>query len=310
MHSPSTDHEAWISLALPTLGVVVLVLAGACLIAGSRARRVVGITVALTSLLLPWLMPQDLLLTRALLSLCATLGCIRAIDLLKLSWPAPRRLVHVLSGVDTRRLVRGPPRLLAVPLIQGLSWQALALLGYLVLITPEPRGTLIFWLARWGSVGVMAYAGVSAGYALVRVVYSLLGWTTPVLHDLPLRARSVQELWGQRWARLVSTWLAETVFRPWARRKRPGLGALLAFFGSAAFHAYGVWVALGFVRGASMAACMFGYFIVQAGVMGVERVMGVRRWLPWAGHTWTVFWMLLTAPMFVEPAARVLGQAP
>jgi hypothetical protein len=120
----------------------------------------------------------------------------------------------------------------------------------------------------------------------------------------------VQELWGQRWARPVSRWLGEHVFRPLARRRRPGLGALLAFAGSAAFHAYGAWVGLGLVEGLPMAACVLAYFLVQAVIIAMERWLGVRRWPPWAGHAWTVGWMVVTAPLFVEPAAQVVLRGP
>src|SRR5664279_2002316 len=101
--------------------------------------------------------------------------------------------------------------------------------------------------------------------------YSALGFDTPPLHIAPVRSRSVQELWGERWARPISDWLSETFFRPWARRRRPLLGIVLAFSVSAAFHAYAVWVGFGFSAGAAMAALTFGYFVAQAFVMALER---------------------------------------
>jgi len=36
----------------------------------------------------------------------------------------------------------------------------------------------------------------------------------------------------------------------------------------------------------------------------------VKKWAPWAGHLWTVTLMLATAPMFLEPTARILGMEP
>jgi hypothetical protein len=56
-----------------------------------------------------------------------------------------------------------------------------------------------------------------------------------------------------------------------------------------------------------MGACTFAYFVAQGAIMKLERVAGVRRWAPWAGHAWTVVWMLALAPGFVEPIVQGLG---
>jgi hypothetical protein len=291
---------------LPLLGVT-LVLSGACVVGGSRVRRWAGVGVALSSMLLPWGMPPGYPLTRGVFALILTIGCMRVGDLRRGQWSLARRLRHVVSVVDSRRLVPGPPRLLGRNLVSGLLWLALALLGYRGLELRLGEGP-VFWVVRWGTCGVLTYSAVSAGYALWEAAYVAFGLATQTLHRAPILSRSVQELWGERWALPVTAWLGETFFRPFARRRRPVLGALLAFTASAAFHAYAVWVALGFEEGATMAGLMFAYFVVQAGVMGIERTVGVRSWVPWAGHVWTVSMMVVTAPLFLEPCARVLVQ--
>ena len=213
-----------------------------------------------------------------------------------------------MSVADTRRLVKTRPTFQARRLGIGIAWLLVAGVGLTTLNLPlRIAPGFLLLAARWGSTLLVTYGAISAGYALAETIYAALGFETPLLHDAPLRARSVRELWGERWARPVGTWLGETFFRPYARRRRPVVGALAAFGGSAAFHAYVAWVALGVVDGFLMAACVFGFFMAQAVVMALEGALGVKKWAPWAGHTWTVLWMLGTAPLFIEPTARVLA---
>jgi hypothetical protein len=290
----------------PLLGAIFILFA-ACCTAGSRGRRALGIALALTALLPPWLVPPEHPLVRAGSALVAFTGVMRVIDLYRGQWPLRERLGHVVSVVDTRRLVRAPPRLDARALLAGLAWLLVAVASYRVLRAPVSLGGASFWLERWGCGLAIIYAGVAALYPLLAVAYGAIGFVTPPLHVAPVMSRSVQELWGERWARPISAWLGETFFRPYARRRRPLGGALVAFAASATFHAYVTWVALGLVNGLAMAGCMFAYFVVQAVVMAIERTIGARRWSPRAGHAWTVGCMLATAPLFLEPAVRVLG---
>jgi hypothetical protein len=290
----------------PFLGAIIVLLAAAWT-TGSTTRRRSGVALGLTAVLPQWLMPAEPALLRGASALVACVGCMRVIDLYRGQWALGGRLLHVLSIVDTRRLARTERRLPVEALVETLAWGLVAGAAYGALFLPLPHARLLSWATRWALGLVVAYAGVSAGYRLADVVYAALGFRTPPTHLAPALSRSVQELWGQRWARPISTWLGETFFLPYARRRRPVMGAFLAFVVSAAFHAYAVWIALGLVRGLPMAASMFAYFVAQAGVMGTERVLGVRTWRGWAGRTWTVCWMLATSPLFLEPAVRTLG---
>jgi len=87
----------------------------------------------------------------------------------------------------------------------------------------------------------------------------------------------VQEFWGRRWNLTVSAWLAETFFRPLARRGKPLLGVFVAFFVSAMLHAYICEAAMGL----GMAAMMLAYFGVQGAIVGIELLLGVARWGPY-----------------------------
>jgi hypothetical protein len=291
---------------LPLLVATVIILTGALVTTGSGARRAAGLAVTLTSMACPWVVPGEHSLVRAIYGLIATAGCARVADLCRGDWSIGSRLRHVASPADSRTLVRVPRRIVGARLAAGLGWLVLGLAaGGLVYVQTETL-TVGYWARRWVAGAVGVYAVIEAGYALAHVAYSAVGLEPLPLHVVPILSRSVQELWGQRWARPVSRWLGDYIFRPLARRRRPVLGALLAFGASAAFHAYGAWVGLGLVKGLPMAACVLAYFLVQAVVIAMERRLGVRKWAPWAGHVWTVGWMLITAPLFVEPAAEVI----
>jgi hypothetical protein len=297
------------AILVPNLVAWLLVLLAALWTSGPPWRRATGIGVALCAFLPPWFLPENEPLVRGVSALIAVIGAMRVLDLRRGAWRVRERLTHVISVVDTRRLVRVPSRADARAVATGLVWLGLALVGYSFLRARPPAAPVAFWAARWGCALVVVYAGVSAGYSFAHTGYALLGFETGALHISPALARSVQELWGERWARPISIWLLETFFRPCARRRRPQTGAVLAFAVSAAFHAYAIWVALGLVRGLTMTGSMLAYFLVQALVIALERSVGVKRWPPWAGHAWTVSWMLATAPLFLEPSVRVLGVA-
>lgn len=290
---------------LPPVLAGLLVLVAAAMATGPRLQRRLGVVIGVASMFLAWLLPPEPPLARGVLALVTFVCTMRVVDLRRGTWSLPARVAHTFSVVDTRVLTRARPRLGFAATLKALAWLATALaagrgLAALHAARAEP------WIARWAIGVVMVYAGVSALYGGLEVGYRAAGWDTPPLHVAPILARSVQEFWGERWARPISRWLGETCFRPWART-RPLTGVLAAFAVSAAFHAYAVWVSLGFVDGLALTAATFAYFVLQGAVMKVERAAGVRRWPAWAGHTWTVVWMLALAPVFVEPILRVLG---
>jgi hypothetical protein len=298
-----------VDLLFPPLLGALLTLAAAGVTAGSRGRRAFGVALGLAAMLPPWLLPSELPWARGGAALVAFAGTMRVVDLARGRWPLAERLRHVVSVVDSRRLVRARPRFDGAAFARALAWGALALAAAWLLRTSRDQEGAARWLWRWGAGLGLVYAAIECLYRVIVCAYGAMGLRTPPLHESPVLARSVQELWGERWARPISLWLGDTFFKPWARRRRPLLGVLLAFAVSAAFHAYAVWVALGVTVGLTMAAWMFAYFALQGLVMAIERVAGVRRWAPVAAHVWTVAWMVLLSPVFVEPAVRVLGLA-
>ena len=271
---------------------------------GSRARRAFAVVLGVGVLVPPWLLPAHLHLLRGAWALVAFTTTMRVVDVARTSWTFRRRVEHVASAVDSRRLVSIPPRLEAGALARLVAWSIVVGAAALVLVRAPPL------VVRWIAGSVVSYAAVSAIYELLTLGYAATGKGVPPLHVAPIFARSVQELWGERWARPINEWLRDTFFRPLARRRMPVLGLVVAFVVSAAFHAYAVWAALGLVRGLAMAGVMFAYFVAQALVMILERALRVTRWPAIAGRAWTIAWMLATAPLFVEPLLRVLGVAP
>ncbi len=275
----------------------------AALNAGTRARRAMGVCLGLSCMAPAWLVPEEHTLIRSLWVMGTFMGAARTVDLARGRWSLGARLVHAFSLVDTRRLVKVSRALETSWLGLFVAWEAVAWGAYEA-IPLASRFTGAAYLAwRWGSAVLFFYALTAGAYPLFRLGYRLAGFATPPLHIEPALSRSVQEFWGERWNRIVSTWLGETFFRPLARRRHPALGGFAAFFASALLHAYIVLVAASLGE----ALVMLAYFVTQAAVIGLERVLGTRRWAPWLGRVWTITWMLATAPLFAEPALRVFG---
>jgi hypothetical protein len=280
-------------------------LAGALLTTGSRARRAVGVVVALSGLAAPWLVPAPHSLVRALLALSTGVGAMRTSDLVSGTWAVAARVVHVLSPVDTRKLLRARPSLDLPSVVKAVLWGGLSYVFlWFTVSTGLHTAGFLHWATRWGGGLAFVYAVIESAYCMLFAIYRAVGFATPPLHCSPALSRSVQELWGQRWAKLVSTWLRETIFRPMARRRRAALGVFLAFLLSALFHAYAALVALGW----GMALLVLAYFLVQGAVVLLETWVNVTRWRAPAAHGWTVAWMVATSPLFVEPALRAMGR--
>lgn len=272
-------------------------LAGAAALLARRAKPVALVLGAAAFLGAPWL-AGPIPLLRGLSALLGGVGLLRVIDLVRFRepWSAWRRVLHVLSFVDSRTLRRAPLHLDFGALGRALLWAALAVAAFRVAHSPRQ-------LVRWAGGLVFAYAVIEAGYALTGAAYRALGFVAPRLHVSPVASLSVGELWGVRWARPVSAWLRETCFRPLARRGHPMLGLLVGFVASGLGHAYPVLVALDL----PMAAMMLAFFLAQAVFVMLETRLGVSRWTRPARRAWTVTIMIASSPLFVEPALRVLG---
>jgi hypothetical protein len=292
-----------VPIAGPLLLAVVINVCAALVTAGGRARRALGVCLGLACMTPAWLVPPEHTLIRSIWVIGTFMGAARTIDLARGHWPVRERLIHIFSVVDTRRLERTRPAFDGVLLAQAAAWEILAWTLYQQIPAASRQSGLAFWAWRWSFALGFIYTLTAGAYPLLAFAYRTVGFRTPPLHITPAAARSVQEFWGERWNRTVSSWLAETFFRPLARRRRPALGGLAAFTASALLHAYIVWVAVTW----GQALVMLAFFLMQAVVIALERVLRVRAWVPWAGHVWTVAWMVGLSPLFSEPALWAFG---
>ncbi|MBX7099654.1 MAG: hypothetical protein K1X89_18195 [Myxococcaceae bacterium] len=284
-------------MSQPWLTVALLVVGPALVAVVALVRGRLGLALALAGLALPAF--AEPAVVRALAAICAALWLMRAIDLVRdarlASAPAPRRLWHVFSPVDTRLLRPAPPR-----------WD-LELLGRVAVWSAVAAGGA--WLAlrggawRWAGGVALTYGFVEALWALLGAGYARAGLHTPRLHELPLASSSIQELWGLRWSQVVRQWMHMNVVRVWARKHSLRTGLLLAFAASGLGHAYLVTVAIG----PSLAAPMFAFFVVQGFAVLLEERLHVRHWPRPLRHVWVLAVMLGASPLFVEATLECLG---
>jgi hypothetical protein len=271
--------------------------------AGSRPRRAVGVVLSLASMTPPWLVPREHSLFRATWVVITFVGFARTVDLTRGVWSLSDRLVHVLSVVDTRKLTRVRPTFDRAAFLQFVAWELVAWPLYHSISLASRWTGPSHWAFRWLAALAYMYALTAGAYPLLFFAYRAIGFITPPLHITPAASRSVQEFWGERWNRTIGSWLSETFFRPLARRRHPVLGGFAAFTASAVVHAYIEWVSVTW----AMALVVLAYFVSQAVVIGLERVVRVRTWAPWAGHVWAIGWMVGLSPLFTEPALRAFG---
>lgn len=274
------------------------VLAAAAALLARRAKVAASFLGAACFLAAPWLAGSVPLL-RGLSALLGGWVLLRVIDAVRVRepWSAARRVLHVVSLVDSRVLRRAPMSVDLLALGRALLWAALAAGAFHVARSPHLA-------LRWGGGLVLAYAIIEAGYLLISAAHRAVGIAAPILHDLPLASLSVGELWSLRWATPVSAWLRQNCFRPLARRGHARAGLFLGFVASGFGHAYPIVVALDDV---AMAAMMFAFFLVQGLFVILEARVGTARWPRPARRAWTITLMVASSPLFVEPALRVLG---
>lgn len=279
------------------------------------------------------LFPPPLPVERGLLWLLFALGFMRMVDVTsEADQPLDFRLGLALAGFDVRDMTRAAPALNRGAFVSGFAWSAgfaLAMLAAAAvstapwhvgrwtvsLVQVELGGPVLGPIARSGwavAVGwpIRWLCGAAAVYCLIEWVgalavlfFGLLGLRVLPLQAAPIRSRTLVEFWGRRWNREVGRWLYRWCFRPLAARGAPAGGVAAAFVFSGLFHGVAMYAALGLTAAGSM----FLFFVVQGGLVGVERALGVARWRPLPARTWTIGTFLVTMPLFVEPALQLAG---
>lgn len=168
---------------------------------------------------------------------------------------------------------------------------------------PGPFGV---WLpVRWfaGGIAMLAFAEIVT--AALPLLTASLGVEVPPLMHSPCLATSISEFWGQRWNVQASVLFHRYFFAPLARHG-VGLAVFVTFAISGLGHAAMADLALGQWR---MTLAFGAFFAVQPLFMAIERWMNVRRWPRMAAHVWTLCVLTITAPLFVEPALRVIEKS-
>jgi hypothetical protein len=281
--------------------IEVAVVAG---LASSRRGARAGIWVAIAMLPLPAFVVEPFWPWVALLELALLFALLRAADLAvdRTIATFPRRVLHLASLIDKRRMTRVPPHfdahaLLKIGVAGGIFVASLYVIG-LGARYDDWRYYALRWYAGGGPLPFAAFAFLDGVLALVLAAF---GRAVPPVNRAPYLATSLSDFWSRRWNSIINALLREHVYRPLAHR-----GAIVAmtwvFVASAALHAY----LIGMLLGAWATLAWTVFFLVQAAGMWLERRLGVRRWSRAAGHAWTLGFLLLVYPLFVEPVLMLL----
>jgi hypothetical protein len=296
-------HGIGASLSPVTGLLAVAATLGLAAFLAGGAGRIVALLLAASGLTLPFLLPAPFPMLTFVVALLAFWGLVRVVELCRERQPRPftQRLWHVFALFDSRATSRVPPRRDRRQFGRAALHLAIGVLGVAVVLLADRFG-YAHTAARWLGGTAFVYGGAGAVAELVPALYLLGGIAVPPVQATPIAACSLGELWGQRWNRVVGGWLRATFFRPLARRGRPGTGVLAAFTASAVMHGY-VAAAAG---GMAVAVPMAAFFVVQGGLVLVERRLHVERWSPGHARAWVVLAMLASLPLFIEPMMAIV----
>jgi hypothetical protein len=263
-----------------------------------RHARLLGVVAWLS----PLLVPPAWMAARVVLGAFAVLGLGRSLDLVRR--PADLsfwgRVWMLIAVFDVREAQRRPPRFDGREAAWLLAHFASFCLAWWVVFVHADTSA---WLLRWSVGVILVYGLVESVQSVLLLVYAALGIELARVNDYPILSTSLVEFWGRRWNRAVSSWLSDNLFFPLARRRHAALGICAAFAGSTVLHFWFAWVPLDLVGGTMMAA----YFVIHGAAMLLERRLGVVMWRLGARRTWTLAWVLVPSPLFIEPALRMLA---
>lgn len=157
-------------------------------------------------------------------------------------------------------------------------------------------------------VGVMGINNLIIGFA------ALGGRSVSGIQDRPMLSASLAELWARRWNHLVENNLARAFFVPLCRRGAPALGMLATFVASGVMHVMPVFASGPAAMTARPAAQVFGFFLLNAGLVLAERAAGLdapardqRRGSLLLARVRTVVLFVLLTPLMLSPFADITG---
>jgi hypothetical protein len=273
--------------------VVIAALAGTA--RGARA----GVWLAIALLPLPAFVVERWWPPVALLELALLFAVFRAGDLASdAAWPTfPRRLRHLVSLIDQRRMTRVPPHFAWSALLKLAVAGAVGVAAVRVVGAADAFDGWRHYALRWYVGGApLPFAFIALLDAVIALALAPAGRSVPPVNLAPYLATSLSDFWSRRWNSIVNTLLRDHVYRPVAHRG--AVAAMTAtFVASAALHAYLIGMLLGVLATLAWTA----FFLVQPALMWLERRLRVRRWRPAWGHAWTVGALMLPYPLFIEP---------
>jgi hypothetical protein len=239
--------------------------------------------------------------TKAALTALPILALVRSLDLAidPRGWPMRRRMLHLLSIVDSRTFVRGTPGL-ARPALAELTIGAALFSAAAYGATRVSGGGAVVWI-RGLLGGLMLFGGIGFMSALLELTLTASGIAAPRMQEAPHRSTSLNEFWARRWNRVISAVLHERCFVP-LKRRGPIVALTGVFVASAALHGYQALSAIGVEAVLPMAA----FFLVQPPLLILERRMGVRQWPRPAGWVWTLLALWIAAPLLTESVVPML----
>jgi hypothetical protein len=266
---------------------------------GRTFRPLVAMLSVTAAIAAPHLVPASHTFVRFVLAALALVLLMRLTDLATdpRCWPASMRARMFIGLVDLRAAKAIPRRFDPIALLVGALYFGLAALGWAIAHATDDL------VVRWLGGVLVIYGLADVACATTVPLYAAFGLQIPPQHRTPILATSVGAFWSKHYNLNVSDWLARHVHRPIARRGRTMLGLAVAFLASAAAHAWVAWTPLD----AAMALSMASFFCVQAVPIAIERSWPAFTRLPSPlRRAWTIAWLLLPSPLFVEPFLRIL----
>ncbi|NVB38612.1 hypothetical protein G6O69_12295 [Pseudenhygromyxa sp. WMMC2535] len=277
----------------------------------SRPRRALAVLAVGLCFVAALAVPAGLVFVRFLFACLAVLVTGRSVDLLRgrgaaVDPSAARRLWLLVAFFDVREAKACEPAFAARERVWLAGHLVVMGLGAWLGFGASGAGWT-YWAARWlGGLGFL-YGLIEVLQSSMLLGYARLGVALPRINERPILSRTLAEFWGRRWNRVVSGWLRAGIFEPitGAERTPPRAAAAVAltFVASALLHLWVAWVPLGLCGGVTMAS----FFVVHGALMLAERGLGVRSWPALEQRAWTLAWLLLTSPSFIEPMMQIFA---
>jgi hypothetical protein len=175
--------------------------------------------------------------------------------------------------------------------------------AFLTLLQTRQPNSIEMSLLRLAAGVTLLYSGAELVFELSALLFSIAGYSLPLMHRAPIAARSVGEFWGLRWNIIVSAWLRTFVFWPLARRRFAGAAVVCCFLVSGVFHGWPMLAALGTVAAVRTVA----FFVIQGVAVLAEGRLSIHTWPDAVARAWTLVILLGSSPLYIDPGLRLFG---